>query len=109
MTSVKSIDITTVSSAPDGVYVGRDNGEATRKAIMQDKNINLMDKDIRVRFVFPRTAETITTSFFLGMLSQSIYNFKTKEDFLKHFQFDANEYLMEDIHQGIDDAFDSLD
>ena len=66
-------------------------------------NLDDMDEtDEVVKIIFPNDIDVIATSFFLGMFSESIKRFKSKDAFLRHYSFVARPEIIEQVFRGID-------
>ncbi|MCK0139308.1 hypothetical protein [Aliiroseovarius sp. F47248L] len=78
---------------------GHERGVEARKKFKLDEFDALEDS---VEVVVPNTIEAIATSFFQGMFSKSVQQFKSKDAFLEHYKFRASPSVMEQILRGID-------
>ena len=84
------------------VYVGRPNGIAARAHFRLDK---LESEDsYPITISFPENAKTLASSFFLGMLGESVRAAGSREKFLIRYKFNANKQIMREIEVGITEA-----
>lgn len=85
------------------VLSGRPEGELARKEL----KLNELDINSEVYyFIIPNNLRTFGTSFFLGLLSQSIKDlgrdaFNKKYKFVTENMTDIDEYVQDDIEEGI--------
>ena len=54
-----------------------------------------------VLFFIPSEVDAIANSFFQGMFSKSVRGFDSDEEFLKHYNFQANQTVFHQIEQGL--------
>jgi len=101
MASIKNVLIINLEDHGGPVYAGRPKGEKVRKKYDLDK---LDFEQTNVKIIIPDDTYTINSSFFLGMLGQSIRNAGTKEIFLESFTFDSPELFDSKINDYIDRA-----
>jgi hypothetical protein len=84
------------------VYVGRPNGSKARAHFKLESHED--NGDYPIKILFPENAQTITSSFFLGMFGSSVRKAGSKEEFLKRFEFLASMRIKNEIDDGINDA-----
>lgn len=101
-TTCSVIDLTPLGGR---VYVGRPNGEAARRHF----KIELLEESgsFPIEVIFPDSARTITSSFFLGMFGNSVRVAGTQEAFLNRFKFKANSRIENEIKVAIQEALSS--
>lgn len=54
-----------------------------------------------VNVIVPEHIYAISSSFFLGMFSESLQNLGGKDEFLQHYKFSADQNFMEQVEEGI--------
>lgn len=59
----------------------------------------------KVTVVVPEEMYAVTSSFFLGLFSKSAKKFKTKNDFLNHYDFVCSSLMKRQIDHGINRCF----
>lgn len=85
---------------------GKDRGEQARTALKLDD----LDKSVEPVVVHvPDYIYAISSSFFLGMFSQSIARCGSQEAFLRHYKFDASDSIMKQVLHGIERAVAPMD
>lgn len=77
---------------------GHERGVVAREFYGLDE---LDNADEGVLFIIPSKVDAIASSFFQGMFSRSVKGFSSDEEFLKHYQFQANPTVYRQIEQGI--------
>ena len=77
------------------------NGENMRRKLKLDE---LEEKEDSIEIIISKPIASFNTSYFLGLFTTSINKNKTKETFLKKYNFICDEYIMKDIYDGIDEA-----
>lgn len=111
MNSVTEIDMLKFRGNNSTVYTGRPQGEAARKELKLDE----FDTGAgNVRFIIPKNTTTITPSFFLGLIFDSIKKlgietYRKKYTFVfEDFGDDMKKILESDIAEGERNAINSL-
>ncbi|WP_425666283.1 hypothetical protein ACPUEJ_01475 [Vibrio tubiashii] len=91
-----------LSNIAGRVYVGRPNGIAARKHFRLDE----LESENRypITITFPDNAKTLASSFFLGMLGESVRAAGSREAFLHRYKFNANSQIRKEIEVGITEA-----
>lgn len=80
---------------------GHERGSLARQRFgldAADQNGDLVD------IFVPDDIDAIASSFFQGMFSKSVKYYKSREEFLKHYRFNASPVIMEQVIRGIDRA-----
>jgi hypothetical protein len=49
----------------------------------------------------PSSVYTLTPSFFQGMFAESVQKFRSRENFLEHYRFEASTLIMRQVERGI--------
>ena len=83
------------------VLSGRTKGRKMRETLKLDE---LEDKEDVIEIVINKPIASFNSSYFLGLFTISIKKYKTKEAFFKKYNFICDKYIMQDIHDGIDEA-----
>ncbi|MCY0094594.1 hypothetical protein [Hoeflea ulvae] len=78
---------------------GHERGVEARKKYDLDR---LDAKGEVVSVIIPDDIDAVAASFFQGMFSESVKRFKSKDEFLRHYNFIAKPVMMEQILRGID-------
>jgi hypothetical protein len=77
---------------------GKAKGRDARAALRVDVLDTLAEA---VEVILPDDLYAVSPSFFLGLFSQSLTKLGTKEAFLKHYHFRADQVLMQQVYEGI--------
>ena len=81
---------------------GKAKGQDARAALNIDKFDQAPDP---VEVLVPDDIYAISPSFFLGLFSQSIARFGSRDAFLKHYLFRADDVVMDQVNDGIRQHF----
>lgn len=84
---------------------GRDLGIQQRKRHNLDR---LEDKETTIKIEIPENIIFLSSSFFLGMFGDSVRKYRTKEEFLKKYNFITSPELEPNIEDGINDALKNI-
>lgn len=97
----KKINLQDKISAGSIILSGRDKGELLRSKLDLDK----LEKETDVvTIVVPDSIVSFNSSYFLGLFTPSIIKYKSREEFLKKYTFECDEYILNDIEDGISEA-----
>lgn len=77
---------------------GHERGLAAREFFKLDE---LDDIDEKIILIIPADIDAIASSFFQGMFANSVREFQSDEEFMKHYNFVANPSVYRQIEQGI--------
>ena len=77
---------------------GKPLGINARKLLKLD-DLDRLDQSVDV--VVPDHIYAISSSFFLGLFSESLKNFGGRDAFLQHYKFAADQVIMEQVSEGI--------
>ena len=77
---------------------GKEKGIAAREHFNLDE---LDDINQLIVVNIPETLDAISSSFFLGMFSQSVVKLGSKEEFINKFKFNGSATLLRQINKGI--------
>ena len=83
------------------ILSGRTKGKKMRDILKLDE---LEEKEDIIEITISKPIASFNSSYFLGLFTVSIKKYKTKEAFLKKYNFVCDEYIMQDINDGIDEA-----
>lgn len=86
------------------IISGRKNGCKARVTLRLEELEK--DNDI-IKIVIPMDVLSFNSSYFLGMLGESVRKFGSKEAFLNKYQFSCNEIVKININDGIIDALNN--
>jgi len=78
------------------------------KGIDARRELNLDDLDQapeHVTIAVPDDLYAISPSFFLGLFSQSLAKFGSRDAFLAHYQFQADQAVLDQVNDGISQHF----
>lgn len=110
-TRTEELDLQTFRGPKSTVFTGRPQGEDARKKLDLEKKDG---GDFLIRFRLPADTTTITPSFFLGLLYESIKKIGV-EGYRKKYLFDLGnldadraEILKKDIAEGERNAINSI-
>ncbi len=78
---------------------GKPRGEDARRQFKLDE-LDVLPGEVRVSV--PDYVYAISSSFFLGLFSQSVVRLGSAEAFLNHYRFSADESVMQQIRHGLD-------
>jgi hypothetical protein len=81
---------------------GKAKGQDARAALRVD---NFDAVDCAVDVVVPADLYAISPSFFLGLFSQSLSRFGSREAFLAHYVFRTDQVVLDQINDGITQHF----
>ena len=81
---------------------GKAKGQDARAALKIDK-YDAIEETVDV--VVPEDLYAITPSFFLGLFSQSLSYLGSREAFLSHYIFRADQVLLDQVNDGISQHF----
>lgn len=101
MNGEKKINILNEISSGTIILSGRDKGELLREKIKLDK---LEEQYDRITFVIPESIVSFNSSYFLGLFTPSIKKYGGKEGFLDKYTFLCDEYINNDILDGLKEA-----
>lgn len=85
---------------------GKERGLSARNELKIDYYDNV---EGRVKVLVPEGMYAVTSSFFLGLFSKSAKKFKTKNDFLNHYDFVCSSLMKRQIEHGVNRCFISSD
>ena len=86
------------------VYVGRANGMRARKQVGGD----VFDRSEGTVLVhIPENTYSVNSSFFLGMFGPSLERFGSRDDFMRHYHFEAPPHIAASLGAVIDRALSS--
>lgn len=88
-------------SAGSKILSGRDKGEALRQKIDLDKR---EEEHNKITIVIPPSIVSFNSSYFLGLFTPSIKKYKTREGFLEKYEFECDQFIQQDIEDGIKEA-----
>lgn len=81
---------------------GKTKGQDARR----DLGIEGLDKEIEpIIVVIPDEIYAISPSFFLGLFSQSLSHFGSRDAFMRHYLFKADSVIIGQIEDGIQQHF----
>ena len=83
------------------IYTGRDRGEQLRMKLGLDR---LDSEGHEVEILVPEQTYTITSSFWLGLLTPSVKMYGTKERFFEKYQFKMPDRFQKKFQYCIDRA-----
>lgn len=86
------------------IISGRKNGCKTRATLKLEE---LEKENDIIKIVIPMDVLSFNSSYFLGMLGESVRKFGSKEAFLNKYQFSCNEIVKININDGIMDALNN--
>lgn len=87
------------------IISGRKNGKETREKLKISEIEEMYDL---IEIIIPKDVLSFNSSYFLGMLGESVRKYKNKESFLKKYKFECNEIVMININDGINDALNNI-
>lgn len=83
------------------IYSGRGRGAQLREKLGLDE---FDERGFEVEIVVPEETYTITSSFWLGLLSPSVKSLGSKEDFLEKYRVNMPERFLSKFHYCVDRA-----
>ena len=83
---------------------GKAKGLDARDALRLD-TLDVLNEPVNV--LVPDDLYAISPSFFLGLFSKSLSRFGSREAFLSHYSFKADEVLLDQVNDGINQHFTS--
>lgn len=86
------------------IISGRKNGSEIREKL---KIKDLEDNNDIIKIIIPMDVLSFNSSYFLGMLGESVRRYGSKESFLKKYVFECNEIVKININDGIIDALNN--
>lgn len=78
---------------------GKPRGEAARREFNLDA-VDARGEQVTIRV--PDYIYAISSSYFLGLFSQSVTRYRSAEGFLQHYKFEADDVIMKQVLHGID-------
>jgi hypothetical protein len=97
----KSINLTNYIPSTSIILTGRDSGEELRSKLELDK---IEDEIAVINITIPDRIVSFNSSYFLGLFTPSVKKYKTKEEFLKKYNFKCDKWILKDIDDGINEA-----
>lgn len=98
----KTIDLSKYKTPEVKFYSGRPRAEAVRQELNLEKEESGIEQ---YTIIVPQDTDSIHTSFFLGLFGPSIRKCGSRAEFLKKFVFQAPPSVLEDVEDGIIQAF----
>lgn len=83
------------------VLTGRTHGIMTRGKIDLDK---IEEKEEKIEIIIPNNIISFNSSYFIGLFFNSFIKFNSKEEFYKKYSFICDQYIKQDIQDGIEEV-----